>query len=81
MRWHEPQTGLVPPAQFISILEETGMILEAGQWAIGRALQDHGYCGRSASGRNDVWNASILIAFISSLRISLLIPPFAECNE
>lgn len=20
MRWHEPQTGLVPPAQFISIL-------------------------------------------------------------
>jgi len=40
IRWQDPETGLVPPVKFIPILEETGMILEVGQWAIRRALQD-----------------------------------------
>jgi PAS domain S-box-containing protein/diguanylate cyclase (GGDEF)-like protein len=38
MRWNDPETGLVPPAQFIPLLEETGMILEAGRWAIRQAM-------------------------------------------
>jgi diguanylate cyclase (GGDEF)-like protein/PAS domain S-box-containing protein len=41
IRWQDPQTGLVPPARFLPILEESGMILEAQEWAIGRALADH----------------------------------------
>lgn len=41
MRWNDPKTGLVPPVQFIPLLEETGMILEAGRWAIQQALADH----------------------------------------
>jgi len=40
IRWQDPETGLVPPVKFIPILEETGMILEVGQWAIRKALQD-----------------------------------------
>ena len=40
IRWQDPETGLVPPVKFIPILEETGMILEVGQWAVRRALQD-----------------------------------------
>src|SRR5438552_916744 len=40
IRWQDPETGLVPPAKFIPILEETGMILEVGQWAIRKALED-----------------------------------------
>jgi diguanylate cyclase (GGDEF)-like protein len=40
MRWNDPETGLVSPARFIPILEDTGMILEAGQWVIRRALLD-----------------------------------------
>lgn len=28
IRWNDPETGLVPPIQFISLLEETGLILE-----------------------------------------------------
>src|SRR5437667_2032308 len=39
-RWQDPDTGLIPPAKFIPILEETGMILEVGQWAIRKALED-----------------------------------------
>ena len=41
IRWNDPETGLVPPMQFISLLEETGMILEAGRWAIRKALEDY----------------------------------------
>jgi len=38
IRWADPETGLVPPMQFIPLLEETGLILEVGRWAIRRAL-------------------------------------------
>jgi len=41
MRWNDPDTGvLVPPVKFIPILEETGLILEAGRWALGQAIAD-----------------------------------------
>jgi len=40
IRWNDPQAGLVPPVKFIPLLEETGMILEVGTWAIHRALED-----------------------------------------
>jgi len=41
IRWQSPDLGLVPPMQFIPVLEETGMILEAGAWALRRAVLDH----------------------------------------
>jgi diguanylate cyclase (GGDEF)-like protein len=40
IRWNDPETGLVPPMHFVPLLEETGMIREAGQWAMRRALRD-----------------------------------------
>ena len=41
MRWNDPDTGLlVPPLKFIPILEETGLILEAGRWALEQAVAD-----------------------------------------
>jgi PAS domain S-box-containing protein/diguanylate cyclase (GGDEF)-like protein len=40
LRWNDPETGLVPPIKFISLLEETGMILEAGRWALMQAVSD-----------------------------------------
>jgi diguanylate cyclase (GGDEF)-like protein/PAS domain S-box-containing protein len=47
IRWNDPETGLVPPLKFIPLLEETGMILEAGRWAIRQALADHRlWCGQ-----------------------------------
>jgi len=41
IRWNDPETGLVPPMKFIPLLEETGMILEVGRWAIQKGLEDH----------------------------------------
>ena len=41
IRWNDPQTGLVPPAKFIPILEETGLIFEVGRWALHKAVEDY----------------------------------------
>jgi EAL domain-containing protein (putative c-di-GMP-specific phosphodiesterase class I) len=47
IRWNDPRTGLVPPGQFIPILEETGLIYEVGRWALRKAI-DHYLRWRSA---------------------------------
>ena len=40
IRWRHPELGLVPPSDFIPILEETGLILDVGRWALRRAAAD-----------------------------------------
>jgi diguanylate cyclase (GGDEF)-like protein/PAS domain S-box-containing protein len=34
LRWHCPGRGMVPPDRFISVLEDTGLILQVGAWVI-----------------------------------------------
>ncbi len=34
LRWQHPQYGPIPPAEFISIAEESGLILQMGEWAL-----------------------------------------------
>ncbi|HEX7926441.1 MAG TPA: GGDEF domain-containing phosphodiesterase, partial [bacterium] len=41
LRWNHPQRGLIPPDQFISILEETGMIVAVGEWALRAACEQN----------------------------------------
>lgn len=41
IRWQSPELGLVPPMQFIPLMEETGLILEVGAWALRQAAADH----------------------------------------
>ena len=41
IRWRHPERGMVSPGEFIPLLEETGMILEVGRWALERAALDH----------------------------------------
>lgn len=40
MRWEHPQSGLISPAQFIPLLEQTGLIVEAGSAALLRVARD-----------------------------------------
>jgi diguanylate cyclase (GGDEF)-like protein/PAS domain S-box-containing protein len=39
IRWQHPYMGLVPPNNFISLLEETGLIESVGNWIIRTACQ------------------------------------------
>ncbi|SCY44550.1 PAS domain S-box-containing protein/diguanylate cyclase (GGDEF) domain-containing protein [Nitrosospira sp. Nl5] len=34
LRWQHPARGLVPPLQFISVLEDTGLIVAVGEWVV-----------------------------------------------
>jgi diguanylate cyclase (GGDEF)-like protein len=40
IRWHDPETGLVPPGMFIPLLEQSGFIREVGEWALNQAVTD-----------------------------------------
>ena len=43
IRWKSPERGLVPPLDFIPLLEETGLILEVGEWALKQAVSDYSH--------------------------------------
>jgi diguanylate cyclase (GGDEF)-like protein/PAS domain S-box-containing protein len=49
LRWKEPELGMISPTEFIPIAEETGMIIELGEWVLNEACrqnktwQDAGY--------------------------------------
>jgi len=44
-RWPHPQRGMIPPAEFIAVAEESGLILSLGEWVMRTAiLQTRDWC-------------------------------------
>jgi diguanylate cyclase (GGDEF)-like protein/PAS domain S-box-containing protein len=51
LRWRHPERGMVPPAEFIPVAEDTGLIVELGEWVLRTA------CAEAAS-----WPAHVRLA-------------------
>jgi diguanylate cyclase (GGDEF)-like protein/PAS domain S-box-containing protein len=47
LRWYHPTRGLIPPATFIPIAEEVGLIIPIGEWVLEQA------CSEAAAWRRD----------------------------
>jgi diguanylate cyclase (GGDEF)-like protein/PAS domain S-box-containing protein len=60
IRWQHPEWGMVSPARFIPVAEETGMIIPIGEWVI-----------RTACTQNKVWQASGLPPIVVSVNVSM----------
>ena len=62
VRWDHPQRGLVPPAEFIPLAEETGEIVAIGQWVL-----------REACARAQEWKRTLPAA--PDLKVSVNLSP------
>ena len=59
LRWQHPHLGLVPPAEFIPLAEETGLIEPISEWVL-----------RSACAQNVAWQAAGLTPMRVAVNVS-----------
>lgn len=55
MRWQHPERGLVSPSEFISVAEETRLIIPMGEWVLREACRQIGRWQEQFSGSEPLW--------------------------
>jgi diguanylate cyclase (GGDEF)-like protein/PAS domain S-box-containing protein len=59
VRWHHPERGLVPPAEFIPLAEQTGLITGIGNWVLTTAI------AQAAQWSKARWNGTGLLVWVN----------------
>ncbi|NJD08144.1 MAG: EAL domain-containing protein [Methylococcaceae bacterium] len=72
IRWRHPNEGLIPPSQFIPLAEETGLIVEIGEWVLATA------CDQKARWDRDGWAADLHYISVNVSPVQIRQPNFIE---
>ena len=51
LRWNHPSSGLISPADFVPIAEETGLIVPLGEWVLRKACTEAANWPQQRQGR------------------------------
>jgi diguanylate cyclase (GGDEF)-like protein/PAS domain S-box-containing protein len=76
VRWQHPRLGLLPPAKFIPIAEETGLIVPLGLWVLREACRERGRWAKKAGAAPNLMVAVNVSLY--QLRESDFVEQFAE---
>ncbi|MCW8827019.1 MAG: EAL domain-containing protein [Gammaproteobacteria bacterium] len=63
IRWNHPELGLVPPIKFISLAEETGLIVPIGEWVLRTA------CNQAKAWHDAGFNPGLMAINVSGVQI------------
>jgi diguanylate cyclase (GGDEF)-like protein len=90
-RWNHPTRGVLSPADFITVAEETGLIVALGDWVLTEALTQTQQWREEVAGCEDLWisvnvsprqlRANRLVDTLASVLASTGLPPGAACLE
>lgn len=66
VRWNHPQEGRIPPLEFISLAEESGLIIPLGEWVLEQAVTQL-ITWRSA---NPAWSSLVMAVNVSAVQLA-----------
>ena len=62
LRWNHPERGSIPPNDFISVAEETGLIIEVGNWVMREAARQIGVWHKADICKKDMLRLAINVS-------------------
>lgn len=72
VRWRHPERGLISPAEFIPIAEDTGLILPIGEWVLREA------CGQFTRWQESMGDAAPISISVNLSRHQLTLPDLPQ---
>lgn len=85
VRWEHPRHGLLLPASFLALAEETGLMIALGRWVLGQSCRELARWQRSSAANREMYvsvnlstqeiHASDLVSSVQNALVETSIPP------